>query len=174
MSYKIPFTAYLKVTPDRANGKRFEYVRGLQKAGYDVYAALDTDAVKSSGIYIANPGGGQFSNSNRFSNIGPGAAVTPQFGEKPSILTITGFYAISTDTIPYAERQVVNCNEWKTGINGGSDWAVNPVSSISSEVSALKTAILDAITLYGLSYTVEMFRLEYKGIKFGDRGYHFP
>ena len=52
----VPFTAHLKVTP--FNGKRFEYIRDLQKISELVYNGI----VAASNVNVATPGGGQHRN----------------------------------------------------------------------------------------------------------------
>lgn len=170
MSHQAPFTIHIKVVPYRR--KRFEMIRDLQRIAKVIYdAALD-----ESDLALARPGGGQASNfDNGMAYYADGLAVKPQFGESPAQLMITGFYAISTNNVsPVPERQLIHAGSYVTG-PGDIAAHANPVSSVATEVAALK-AIFDDLIADNVeaAAAVEVFRLDYKGVTWGDRGYTFP
>ncbi len=173
----VPFTMHIKIIPANPN-KRFAYWRDMQKIANLAYDGLET--LVPDTINIAQPGGGQhrsFGGTDRggMSGLAYGTAVKPQFGESPAQLQITGFYKSSTANIqPHPELERIHAGEVLSG-PGAHAWDANPVSGVDNEVKALKTAIESAISsaLPG-SVTFTVFRLEYAGIIYGDRGYHFP
>ena len=85
MSKYVPFTIHIKVVPERP-GKRFEYIRSLQKAAVLVYDQL----VALSGFQFATPGGGQaqqFGDIEQRGGLGSYASATaikPQIGHLES------------------------------------------------------------------------------------------
>lgn len=171
MAHKAQFVAHFRVIPDR--GKRFETVRSLMRVARLVYDGLDAE----DDLVLAWPGGGQaasFGNSMN-SDYEAACAVKPQFGETPAQLMITGFYAVDANNVqPHADKQVFHANAAFTGAGGAQPWLSNPVASVTTEVSALKAIIDAVITAEVPGEGVTLFRLEYKGIIFGDRGYTFP
>ncbi len=172
----VPFVVHVRVVPARP-GKRWEYIRSLQKLSvlvYDELAQLD-------GFQFATPGGGQaqsFSDINRrggFGNYAQGTAIKPQIGQVPAQLMIAGFYESSAkNTQPYANHQVFSGGDIRTGPGAHTNDAV-PATTILSEVSAVKTALEDAITAALPNGTeFQIFRLDYSGVTYGDKGFHFP
>ena len=61
-----PFTLHVKVTPQSSDtsGARVSYIRSLQKYGQDLYDALRVEP----DLNVANPGGGQVSNPNGYTD----------------------------------------------------------------------------------------------------------
>jgi len=173
----VPFTVHIKIIPANPN-KRFAHVRDMQKIAHLAYEGLET--LVPDTINIAQPGGGQhrsFGGTDRGGNSGlvHGCAVKPQFGETPAQLQITGFYNSSAQNIqPYPELERIHAGEVLNGPSAHS-WDSVPVTTVVNEVKALKTALEGAITttLPG-GVTFNIFRLEYSGVMYGDRGYHFP
>lgn len=172
----VPFTVHIRVTPVRP-GKRWEYIRDLQKMGILVYSEI----VNLSGVHVATPGGGQ---ASQFSDIvqrgglgdmAAGMAVKPQIGQVPAQLMITGFYESSANNIQqYNDFQRISGGEVYEGPGAHSNDAV-PVSTINTEAKTLKTSLEGAITTaLPAGITFSIFRLEYAGIIFGDKGFHFP
>jgi len=176
-SHKAPFTAHFRVVASR--GKRFETVRSLQRYANLLYGGADgaSGLIGSSNIEVARPGGGQVSqmNAGDMTDYYPGCAVKPQFGETPAQLMITGFYLLDTgNDQPWSDKQIVHAGEFFTGAGGAQGFKTNPTSAVAAEVQALKV-ILDAIIAAELpNEGVTLFRLDYKGITWGDRGFHFP
>ena len=171
MSHQAPFTAHLRVIPTR--GKRFEYVRGLQRIARLIYDGLAAE----TDLALAKPGGGQQSSFSDHMNSGyeDGCAVKPRIGQSPAQLMITGFYAVSTaNAQPHADKQVTHVGEYFSGAGGAQPWKSNPTDAVEDEVIALKGIIDDVIAAEAAGEGVTLFRLEYKGIIFGDRGYHWP
>jgi hypothetical protein len=171
----VPFTVHIKITPQNPE-KRFEYWRDMQKIATMAYEGL----LSVASINIANPGGGQHTSnggtqSGGMGGMTPGMAVKPQFGETPSLMSITGFYDTSNANIqPQPEQQLISGGEVYTASRNNS-WTNNPTAIINSQAASLKIAIENAINarLPG-SIEFEVYRLEYSGVIFGNRGYHFP
>jgi hypothetical protein len=172
----VPFTVHIKVIPARP-GKRWEYIRALQKMSVLVYDQL----IGLSGFQFATPGGGQsaqFSDIEQRGGLGDmaaGCAIKPQIGAAPAQLMITGFYQSSAANIqPYANSQRISGGTVYSGPGAHTNDAI-PVSTINSEVKTMKAAIKAAVTA-GLpaGTTFQIFRIDYSGIVFGDKGFHFP
>lgn len=170
----IPFTAHLKVTP--FNGKRFEYIRDLQKISELVYNGI----VAASDVNVAMPGGGQQrsytgTQAGGYGGFVNGCAVKPQFGETPAQLMITGFYEVSTKNLPtYPDKEVFHTNQDLEGV-GSHAYDATPLSPVDAGVKALKSALETAIDaeIAGL-FEYEIYRIDYNGVIYGNRGYHFP
>jgi hypothetical protein len=177
MSKFVPFTVHVRVTPDRP-GKRFEYIRDLQKL-----AILAFDGLASiSGVTVADPGGGQQSSFGEIHNRGPalsslarGCAVKPQMGNSPAQLMLTGFYSVSASNVqPHASTQRISGGTTYTGYTQHSNDSI-PVAAVQTQVKALKTALAAALTTsFPANVTFKIFRIEYQGIVFGNKGFHFP
>lgn len=172
----VPFTAHFKVIPFR--GKRFEYVRDLQKIAKFVYDGL----LSESSIQIATPGGGQQNSYGgtdfgAMGNLAGACAVKPQIGNTPAQLMITGFYHATADnTVIQPATMRFSGGDTYTSSVVASRCEANPISQVDNEVKTLRTLIDAAIAGSHLphSITCTMFRLDYSGIVYGDRGYHFP
>lgn len=173
----VPFTAHIKIIPANPN-KRFAHWRDMQKIANLAYDGLVT--LVPGTINIAQPGGGQhrsFGGTDFGGNSGLayGCAVKPQFGETPAQLQITGFYkSTATNLQPHPTLERIHAGEVLNG-PGAHSWDANPVTTIDNEVKALKAAMEGAITTAlpgGVSFNI--FRIDYSGVIYGDRGYHFP
>lgn len=170
----IPFTVHIKVIP--FNGKRFESIRDLQKISELVYEGI----LNASNTNVATPGGGQHRNytgtqSGGLGGYVNGCAVKPQFGETPAQLMITGFHEVSTKNEPnYTDKEVFHTGQDLEGI-GSHNYDATPKSSVDDGVKALKTSLESAINVEvsGL-FDYKIFRIDYNGIIYGDRGFHFP
>ncbi len=177
MAKQVPFVVHVKVVPQRGNGKRWEHIRSLQKLAVLAYDAIDG----LTGITLANPGGGQsqsMGDPNRRGALGGfarGTAVKPQIGEAPAQLMIAGFYESTTaNTQVYADRTVFSGGTIYTGPGAHTNDAV-PVAGVQTEVKALKTALYNAIAAAmpdGIEFSI--FRIDYAGVVYGDKGFHFP
>lgn len=172
MAFKIPFTIYIKITPEYGNGKRFEIQRSRERIAHLVH--LDLSSLNT--IAMASPGGGGTwglaEDTTSLSNLVEIVAVKPQFGQDPDILTVVGFYNAVPKT-PYPEITLINAGEYKTGpASGAPGWRSNlePTSDSRTAVKNLKTAVSGAIT----SVTVDIIKIELSGITYGRGGYHFP
>lgn len=180
MARWVPFTAHIRIVPDRGSGqlktKRFETWRDMQKIGTLMYDSLDNVA----SLNLATPGGGQHQSiggqgGGGLSGLTQGTAVKPQFGETPAQAMITGFYdANDQNSQPHPEKQLIHAGETLTG-PGASPSLENPASATDTGVSALRSVLetnLQANMPAGIIY--EVFRIDYSGVIYGDRGYHFP
>lgn len=177
MPKQVPFTVHIRVVPDRGNGKRFEYIRDLQKLAMLAYEGLSTVPE----LQVATPGGGatlSLGDYNRRGGLGGYANATaakPQIGASPAQLMLTGFYEsgnINSPTHPDVQR--ISGGEVYTGPTAHSNKA-GPTAMVDSEVATVKGLIEGALAEYlpeGAAY--EVFRLDYAGVIYGDRGYHFP
>ncbi len=170
----IPFTAHIKVLP--FNGKRFETIRDLQKISEMVYNGI----VNTASVNVATPGGGQHRNytgteAGGLSGYVNGCAVKPQFGQTPAQLMITGFYEVSSKNLPtYSDKEVLHTGQDLEGI-GSHSYDATPQAAVDAGVKALKTALESAIdTEIGGLFTYQIFRMDYNGVLYGDRGFHFP
>lgn len=171
----VPFTVHIRVTPTR--GKRFEYLRDLAKLSSLVYNAL----LDVSGLHLATPGGGQNIQSGNEATRGGlgsyanGTAAKPQIGNAPAQLMLTGFYESSNSNVPtYANVQRFSGGEVYSGPTQHSADAL-PAAAVTTEVGTLKTAMetaIDAVMPSGMTYKI--FRLDYQGVVYGDKGFHFP
>lgn len=177
----VPFTVHVCITPKFGSGdlksKRFEYWRDMQKIATIAYEALAAEST----IQIATPGGGQQTSSSgrALGGIGgmtAGTAVKPQIGQTPAQMMFTGFYQSSAANIqPHPEKMLISGGETWTG-PGAHAWEDNPVATIASEVATLK-ATIESVLAAALpipNTTYQVFRIDYSGVVFGDRGYHFP
>ncbi len=175
MAKWVPFTAHIEITPNRGAGKRQEIWRDMQKIATNIYQALSGETT----LHLANPGGGQHTSRSGHGHGGMGGmtagmAAKPQIGEAPAQVMITGFYESQTPNIqPQPEKQLISTNEIWTG-PGATPHLVNPVNTISNEVLACKNTIENAIMTDLPNLEFEIFRLDYSGITYGDKGYHFP
>lgn len=175
MSRFIPFTVHVRVVPRR--GKRFETIRDLQKLAVLAYDNLSN----ITGIQVATPGGGQaaqFSDIKRRGGLGSyaqGTAVKPQIGESPAQLMLTGFYEVSSNnTQPWDDQQRIMSNTVYTG-PGEHDQDAVPTTAFIANVKALRTSLDSALTTAipeGVVWNI--FRLDFGGVVYGDRGFHFP
>ena len=174
---QVPFTVNIKITPQNP-GKRFEHVRDMQKIATFIYNGLAT--LVPGTIVIAQPGGGQHRStsgveSGAMGGLVYGGAVKPQFGDLPALVQVTGFcVSNSLNSQPYAELKTISAGQNFLGPMAHS-WDANPSTTINNAVKALKSAIESAIASEMPSdVDFSVFRLEYSGIVFGDRGFHFP
>jgi len=176
----VPFTTHIRIEPRYGStvlkNKRFEYWRDMQKLATFAYDEL----IKVATLNIAIPGGGQHTMRSGFDHGGmggmtPGTAVKPQIGAAPSQLMVTGFSASEAKNIQtYPEMTVFAGGDVVHGPNAHS-WDSNPVATIDDEVKELKTVLNDALTLaFPAGIVFSVFRLDYSGIIYGDRGYTFP
>lgn len=168
----VPFTLHMKILPN-ISGKRFENWRDMQKIAEQVYLALETLAPDT--INIAIPGGGQQRSYCGFSSTVNGTAVKPQFGDTPAQLQITGFNkSESKNYQPHPDLMRIHAGEVMTGPNQHS-WETGPSTTVDDEVRQLKSQIEAAVIANVPSdMIVKIFRIDYSGITYGDRGYHFP
>ncbi len=177
MSRQVPFTVHIRVVPNRANGKRFEYIRDLQKLALLAYEAI----TNVSGVQAATPGGGvtqSLGDYNRRGGLGGFANATackPQIGASPAQLMITGFYLQSDNNEPtHAEIQRISGGEVYSGPVAHSNTG-GPTTAVNTGVSALKSGIEQALNNTMPDTAVyEIFRIDYAGVVYGDKGYHFP
>jgi hypothetical protein len=168
----VPFTVHIKISPINV-GKRFEKWRDMQKIANSVYEAIELLSYANI-ISIASPGGGQQSSSNGMSSLKNGTAVKPQFGETPAQLQITGFFnSVSKNIQPHSELKRIHAGDVVSGQNQHS-WESNPSSNVNNEVAILKTALEASIADALPDLTYKIFRIDYSGVIYGDRGYHFP
>lgn len=177
MSRFVPFTVHVRVVPRRGFGKRWEQIRDLQKLSvlaYDEIAAI-------TGVQVAIPGGGQaaqFSDINQRGGLGSyaqGTAVKPQIGESPAQFMLTGFYEASgANAQPWADHQRIMGGETFTGPGPHAHDAV-PTTAFTADVKALKTSLQAALTAaLPASVTWQIFRIDFGGVTYGDKGFHFP
>ncbi len=165
----VPFTVHVRVTP--ARGKRFVMVRDLQKIATLVYDGLDDVTT----LNLARPGGGQQQSYHQYSGLTHGMAAKPRIGLTPAQLQVTGFFDVTRDNIQvHPNKDVLHTGTHETGPTSHS-YDANPVATINSEVASLKSVLESNITAALPSgVTFSIFRLDYAGVVYGDRGYHFP
>lgn len=170
----VPFTIHFKIIPANPD-KRFEHWRDMQKLANAIYDACLT--ISDTTINWASPGGGQHSSRGGTDNAGfggltYGAAVKPQIGQSPAQAMLSGFYNVNANNAqPHPVSEKIAGGEVREG-NINTPWSSNPTSSINTEVSNLLTTINNALNTESVAASV--FRLDYSGVVYGDRGYHFP
>jgi hypothetical protein len=171
---QIPFTIHIRVVP--ARGKRFEYVRDLQKIGVDILDELDG----VTELNLAQPGGGQHKSyggtaGGGLSGYADGFAVKPQIGQTPAQLQITGFYDDSAAPAQaHPNKQLLHTGTAQTGPAGGHQWQANPRTATDDNAKTIKGLFeTAAMAVLGLT-DWNVFRLEVSGTVYGDRGAHFP
>ncbi len=191
MANRVPFTAYMRIVPERGSGKRFEIHRSRQKFAHLVHQDLKDNFSDGN---IADPGGGQTASlavngidsndPSSFSNQANGGAVVPQFGGAPDTVIINGFYDGSTVTAnakaeatPYGEKKLIhsggNYGESTSGPAAGApSWNndTRPTATAQDIVRNLKSDLETSIT----SVAVEIIKLEVQGVLYGHGGLHFP
>lgn len=176
----IPFTAHVRVRPSYGStelkNKRMEYWRDMQKLAVLAHQELATEP----SIEIANPGGGQHWNTSAVEDaakggMASGLAVKPQIGQTPSQMNVVGFHRVDRKNIqPHPEMTVFHAGEVRTAARN-RPWVANPVSTIEDEVVTLKSTLESAITAaLPVDTEFSIFRIDYSGIIYGDRGYTFP
>lgn len=176
MSKSVPFVANIKIIPDRPS-KRQELFQSLSKISSLIYDAL----LSESSINMATPGGGvspSFGDINHryaFGNYSNGLAVKPQIGDTPAQLVINGFYTSSSDNDQiWPTHQVISGGRTFTGYSSNSAVTV-PSTTFNAEVKIfhdLLDTIVNTSIPDGVSY--EIYRLEYSGIVFGEKGFSYP
>ncbi len=171
MAQQAPFNLFLRMYP-QTPGKRFEAIRAAQKLARLAYNALSA----VTGVTLATPGGGQSNTlDNGFkSDFANGMAYRPQFGQSPALPSIPGFYEVDANNDPpAADKNTISGGDYREGYGGYNLVRENPTTTVANEVKALRTAIDAALATDGLT-ELTVFRIEYKGMVWGDRGQHFP
>lgn len=176
MRTQVPFTIHMKIVPNRATGKRFEYIRAMQKIATSIYSEI---ANTNNQIQLAIPGGGQrTSDSGQYGGLATtsyGTSVKPQIGEFPSQIMITGFYNPSTNTNNIAtntQRQLLHCGSYVQGDGGNTPWENSPNAVIDNYCKYIKLVFETAAS--SIDNQAKVYRLEVAGINYGYKGYHFP
>lgn len=172
----VPFTAFIKIAPPLANGKRFEIIRNAQKLAIALYQEIPNyDGGK---IQLSSPSGGQqndMSNAAGLSSFANGTAYKPQFGQTPAQLTLSGFYSSESSNV-YTQSDVMRFsgNERYTG-QASHLSEVLPRPIVFTEVSDILGILRDSCAAaFPATVPYSVFRLEYNGLVFGDRGLTFP
>ena len=154
----VQFKVFAKIVPDKL-GRRMVHVRDLQK----LTSIIETDIEEISVINLAEP-----------------VAFTPQFGNNPARVTIYGFVAVDSEqypnvspttqvkiihsgSIPGQPTSVQNGN-----VGGSTSWGQNVTTDVEDQVRSVKTLIENA------SAGIDIFFLEYNGVKFGNGYRSFP
>lgn len=182
----IPFTIHYKIQPGKWTGnnsaeyyklrKRFQIWRDMQKIASNIYDALLN---LSPSIQLATPGSGQYRSNGGtdfggLSGLSYGCAAVPQFGEKPALAMITGFFSSElVNEQPHPELERFHAGEILKG-PAKHLYDSNPVTSVDDQVAMLKTLCEAAISTYAPNTFAKTFRIDFNGIVYGDRGLHFP
>jgi hypothetical protein len=169
----VPFTLQIELFPVEP-GKRSENTRELQTISRLVYTALSSITT----INLAMPGSGQEASFGQFDSYTNGLSITPQFGEQPPKLMITAFNLVTTDAIseqPEPQMTIISNGTTWTGYGGQHHWDSLPSTTTETEVKNLKTTLESAINAsLPAVYDYKILAINYNGIKWGDRGFHFP
>lgn len=172
----VPFTAFIKIVPSPTNGKRFEIIRSAQKLSIALFEEIHNyDGGK---FQLSSPSGGQQhsqTNGAALSSFANGTAYKPQFGQSPAQLTMSGFYKSQAQNV-YTQTEVMRFsgNEKYTG-SGSHLNEVMPTNTVTSEVIDILTILRNSCNAaFPGSVPYSVFRLEYNGLVFGDRGLTFP
>jgi hypothetical protein len=185
----VPFTAHVRIEPSYGSpdtkSKRLEYWRDMQKLSAMAYTRL----ISETSINIANPGGGQQTSASGFDHGGmggmtPGTAVKPQIGQSPAQLMITGFHESDTPNLqPYPNSTIFQGGDVPLNPTellaiqgpGAHSWDSVPVATVLNGVTELKNLLIVALTdAFPVGTVFSIFRIDYSGIIYGDRGYTFP
>ena len=162
----VPYVVYARILPERARGRRLEYVRDMEKIA--VQTKMDLDDV--GGFVLAE------------SQI----ASTPQFGNFPARLTIVGFDNIPEENFQPATKRTVDApgtepastgvlytppqnRRSKDGYEGTQ--ILHPQGQqldprTRAYMLALKTDLESASP-----WLAEIYRIDYMGVIFGQGGY---
>lgn len=157
----IPFTAHVRIVPDRATGKRWSLWRNLEKIALRV-----EDDLVSAGLNIATP-----------------VAFTPQIGDFSARLTIVGFVEKSQVSVndggdgrkpeaPTTNIDLIHSGtdpDEKTdlidGNRGGSlHEAQDPTTTVRDEVDELVDLLNSSTAQFDLE---DIIHVEYNGVKYG-------
>ena len=104
-----------------------------------------------------------------------GTAYKPGFGQSPPQLTISGFYQSEEPNKPtQTETMRFSGNEIYNGPASHLN-EVLPINTVASEVLDILNILRDSCdAAFPASSPYSVFRLEYNGIVYGDRGITFP
>ncbi len=172
----VPFTAFIKIVPSLANGKRFEIIRSAQKLSIALFEEISNN--DGGKFQLSSPSGGQQNsqtNGAALSSFANGTAYKPQFGQSPAQLTLSGFYKSEAKNV-YTQSDVMRFsgNEQYTG-QGSHLNEVMPTNTVASEVLDILTILRNSCDdAFPAAVPYSVFRLEYNGLVFGDRGLTFP
>ena len=143
-----PYIVYCRIVPDKADGRRFVYVRDMER---------EADRVERL-LIAAN------------FNIAYPIAFTPQIGQQPARLTIVGFRPSSAHNKPPVspDSKIIHSGTVdgeKTSvmnvISGNQGWGDNPTTQNRTDVLALKAAIEAAVS------GIEVMGIVYQGVRYG-------
>lgn len=153
-----PFVAYIRVVPERGDGRRFVYYRDQEKIANRVEMDL----------------------LNADFNIATPVAWTPQFQNAPARLTIVGFVekadqgsfeSTAPDNRPpvVPEVKIIHSGtvdgektSVMTPIQGTQSWGDTPTAQNMADVADLKSALEAA------SPGIEVMYIQYQGVRYGQ------
>ena len=112
-------------------------------------------------------------------------AAVPQIGNMPALLMLEGFYQVPASVsanpcaMPTSDTYIFCKNEAISGPLGPQPWlgpAGQPTTQTDNEVVNLLNTLLPQLSsiLDASGATPQVFRLSYKNITYGDRGFTFP
>jgi hypothetical protein len=161
----IQFTAFISVTVGDDDNPRIANIRDLEYAAYSVNQALaDESTINLSRPYTTDKLG-------RFNSIGQ---ITPAFGDTPALVKITGYHDYDVSGSQHPAVTVFNSNEEVSGSGPSHLWDSNPSSDYYDGVLALKDILDTNIPDYlADSYDFEVYRINYAGTVWGNRGLSF-
>lgn len=162
----FPYRAYIKVVPSQGDGRRWEYIRDLQKI-----ADTAEDLLIADDFNIATP-----------------LAYTPQIGQAPARLTIVGFLEADAATYPntppttaasrpgiiHSGTVVGEKTSVMYGYHGGDlSQGQEPTAQVETLVAALKADIETSLSGATMSsaypdFTFTVFFMDFNGVKFGS------
>jgi hypothetical protein len=189
---QVAFTVYFEAVPSRGlqtnpvrlPGKnegrgrksgRWDYYRSLGQLAIQTYEALQS----APGITLPCPPASQSQlRGPNYSDLAGATGVAPQFGESPNRFMVEAF----TDMVdpqkynPNTDTTVFSGNEVLSGDLGNQPWLKNPKTEVADEVALLKETLETAVAsiVDDTGNAPKVYRIYYKGITWGDRGYHFP
>ena len=149
-----PFVVYARIVPEKGDGRRFVYVRDMEREADRVERLLTDMPVSAGDVFdIALP-----------------IAFTPQVGQQPARLTITGFRQSTVANQPPVEpeAQVIHSGTVdgeKTAVmdpvQGNQNHGDTPTAANMSAALALKDDLESAVT--GLV----VMGMVYQGVRYG-------
>lgn len=161
----VQFTAFIRVTVGAEDNPRIANIRDLQYAAYSINQALSDEET----INLSKPA--TTTSLGKFGNIGQ---IVPALGDNPALVKITGYhdYAVSGDLQP--SQTLIHSNSAVSRSGPSHLWDSDPNTSYKAGMAALKE-IMDTNIPNFLSdeYEYEVYRLNYAGVVYGNKGLTF-
>ncbi len=160
----MPFTAYGRLVPTIRENRRDELIGAMRTLSRKIEDDLQTAGMTDYS-----------STAHATINVAAPIATTPQFGNFTARATITGFFKTSNPNVmPTTDKTVItqetagNPTGTMTGPSNSSILADGDTTTVADTAA---TAIKDA--LEAASTELEIYRLDYNGVIYGEGGRTF-